>query len=142
MTRAGERQPDDWRRDNDGTFVGTMGEVLVRRVESGVEVALRTDARHQNLSGHVHGGVIMALLDRVMGINCRNAIASGAATASITVNFLLPVRIGDFLRTTCRLSKVGRSLVFAEAEAYVGDRLVASGSAVCSIRPSKTKGQP
>jgi uncharacterized protein (TIGR00369 family) len=140
MSKTEDRQVVDWQRDEDETFVGAMGEVFVRRIESSIEVALQTGARHKNLSGDVHGGVIMTLLDRVMGINCRNALAGRAATASITVNFLYPVRTGDFLRAKCRLSKVGRSLVFAEAYAYVDDRLVATGSSVCSVRPPAISG--
>jgi uncharacterized protein (TIGR00369 family) len=127
-------EADGWTREADGTFVTSMGAIYVRRTDAGVEVALQTDASHRNLSGNVHGGVILTLLDRVMGINCRNAVPGGASTATITVNFLHPIRTGDFITATCSLSKVGRSLVFAEARACVDGRLVATGSSICSRR--------
>jgi uncharacterized protein (TIGR00369 family) len=127
-----------WSREEDGTFVTSMGAIYVRHTDAGLEVALQTDASHRNLSGNVHGGVILTLLDRVMGINCRNAVEGGASTATISVNFLHPVRTGDFLRATCQLSRVGRTLVFAEARAYVGERLVATGSSICSRRAPAT----
>ena len=120
-----------WVADDDGTFVGAMGKIYLRRVDGRVEVALQTEERHRNLSGYVHGGVIMTLMDRAMGINCREAAGGRAVTMTITVNFVDPVRTGDFVRTTCKLAKVGRSVIFAEGEAYVGDHIVATASCIC-----------
>lgn len=120
---------DGWVRHESDTFAGNLGLVFERKAEGGIEMALRTEDRHRNLSGIVHGGVIMTLFDRTMGINCRS-VAPGErfVMATMTVNFLSQVNIGELLVMTCRLRKTGRRAVFADAEAKVGDRLVATAS--------------
>jgi uncharacterized protein (TIGR00369 family) len=122
-------EQDAWRDHSDDTYVGRLGKVVERRREDAIEIGLHTEANHVNLSGVVHGGVLMTLFDRTMGINCR-AVAAGErmATATLTVDFLRPVRVGDFLRLTCRLKKKGRTAIFADAEAYVGEDLVATAT--------------
>ena len=106
-----------------------MGAVFERMRNGRIEIALQTDERHKNLSGFVHGGVMMTLFDRTVGINCRqDCDGARIATATMTVNFLRQVAVGDFLRMTCDLRKKGRTTIFADAEATVGDRLVATAS--------------
>jgi acyl-coenzyme A thioesterase PaaI-like protein len=53
------------------------------------------------------------------------------ATASMTVNFLRQVQIGDFLTVSCRLRKKGRKAMFADADVWVGDKLVATACGIC-----------
>jgi uncharacterized protein (TIGR00369 family) len=130
-----------WERSNDGTFVAALGEVFLRRRNGLIEVALQTDERHRNLSGIVHGGAIMTLLDRVMGINCRQAAQEPAFTATITVNFLRPVTTGSMIVATCNLRKVGRRALFAEAQATVGESVVATASATC-VKPGRSPEPP
>lgn len=107
---------DDWIPVNDQTFLDTIGEVLQRTRDGMIEIGLRTDTRHRNRSGIVHGGVYMTLIDRALGHNCRN-LGDGRrmATASLTVNFVRPARTGDFLHVTCSISKNGRKAAFGEA---------------------------
>ena len=130
MTRTPETE--GWTPHGDGTYVGQLGLVYERVTDLGIEIALQTDERHINLSGIVHGGVLMTLLDRTVGINCR-ATAPGVrmATATLTVNFLRQVQIGDFITLTCQLTKKGRKAVFANAEAWVDDKLVATATGIC-----------
>lgn len=125
-----------WVADDDGTFVTSMGRMYVRRVDGRVEVALQTDDRHKNLSGFVHGGVIMTLMDRAMGINCREATTGRSVTATITVNFLNAVRPGELIQTSCRLTRIGRTLIFADSHAHVGDRIIASASGTFHRMPA------
>ena len=120
---------EDWRPHRDDTHVGTLGELFERRREGMIEIALQTDDRHTNLTGFVHGGVIMTLFDRAMGVNCRAASPDDAvATGTLTVNFLRRVRIGEFVKFRCHLKKIGRRAIFADSEAFVGDRLVATAT--------------
>jgi uncharacterized protein (TIGR00369 family) len=127
MSERGEQ--DGWRDHADDTYVGRLGKVVERQRGDAIEIGLHTDEGHVNLSGIVHGGVIMTLFDRTMGINCR-AVApeERMVTATISIDFLRPVRVGDFVRLTCRLKKKGRTAIFADAEAYVGENLVATAT--------------
>lgn len=122
---------DGWEAGNDGTYVSVMGSVFQRRQMESIEMGMLTDERHVNLSGIVHGGVIMTLMDRVIGINCREVVGERIATGTLTVNFLRPVRVGDFLRLTCNLRKQGRKAIFADGDAWVGDKLVATATGIC-----------
>jgi uncharacterized protein (TIGR00369 family) len=120
---------DGWERSDDGTFVASLGETYLRRRDQAIEVALQTDGRHRNLSGFVHGGAIMTLLDRAMGINTRRVARDPFWTATITVSFLRPVDPGALIVASCELRKVGRRAVFADARATVEGQVVATGSA-------------
>lgn len=122
---------EGWVRHEADTFAGRLGMVLERPRDGGIEMALRSDDTHRNLGGILHGGVIMTMFDRTMGINCRNAVPGARfVMASMNVNFLRQVAIGDFLVMTCRLRKTGRRAIFADAEARVGEALVATASGV------------
>ena len=123
---------DGWEPHEDDTYIGGLGTIVERRCNELIEIGLRTEGRHRNLSGIVHGGVLMALFDRTVGINCREAMGGKRlATATLTVNFTLQVMVGDFVQVTCTLKKVGRKAVFADAEAHVGARLVATATGIC-----------
>jgi len=129
-----------WIPHIDDTYIGGLGEVFERHREDLLEIGLQTDDRHKNRSGIVHGGVVMALLDRAMGSNCRAAVGGRRmATASLTVNFADPIAVGDFIEVSCRLRRVGRNAVFADGEARVGDRLVATATGLW-LRVGHAKG--
>lgn len=129
MQSAGD---DGWEPHADDTFVGSLGGVLERRRAGLVEIALRTTERHKNLSGIVHGGVLMTLFDRAIGVNCRNASpGERMATATITVNMMRQVRVGDFIEFRCLVRKQGRKAHFADAEAWVAGKLVATATGIC-----------
>lgn len=126
----GTESPDWVPHKNDG-YIGGMGGVFERRRNGLIEIGLQTEDRHRNLSGIVHGGVVMALFDRTVGINCREA-ARGVrmGTASLTVNFLRQIRVGEFVEVSCVLRKQGRKAIFADASATVDGRLVGTATGV------------
>lgn len=120
-----------WVPHSDGTFVASLGKIYERQHDGRIEIALQTDERHVNLSGIVHGGVVMTLIDRAIGLNCRaQAPGERLATATLTVNFLRQVKVGEFISVTCRLRKQGLKSIFGDADVQVGDRLVATATGV------------
>jgi uncharacterized protein (TIGR00369 family) len=121
-----------WEPHIDSTYVSGIGEVFERRRDAMIEIALQTDERHVNLSGIVHGSIVMTLIDRTIGLNCR-VVAEGEpiTTATLTGNFLRQIAVGDFLSVACRLRKKGRKAFFCDADAWVGDRLVATATGMC-----------
>jgi uncharacterized protein (TIGR00369 family) len=120
-----------WMPHQDDTFISQIGDVQERQCGDMIEIGLKTTERQKNLSGVVHGGAIMALFDRTIGINCRRARPdTRMATATMTVNMLRQVQVGDFLTFQCRLRKKGRKAYFADAEAHVGDTLVGTACGV------------
>lgn len=132
MTRhlEGTESPDWVAHQNIG-FLGNMGPILERRRNGLLEIGLQTDDRHVNLSGIIHGGVVMTLIDRTIGINCREAVAGARlGTASLTVSFLRQIRLGEFIEVSCVLRKEGRKAIFADGSAVVAGRLVATATGV------------
>lgn len=121
----------DWVPHRNEGFVGGLGQIFERRRDGLLEIGLQTDDSHRNLSGILHGGVMMTLIDRTIGINCREtAKGERMATASLMVNFLRQAKVGDFVEVRCCLRKEGQKAIFADASAHVGDRLIGTGSGV------------
>lgn len=129
MTRTREEHLDEgWQEVNDGTFINHMGSVFARGLG---ELGVLTQPYHQNLSGIVHGGVLMTAFDRVMGMLLRN-LRSGERfpTTTMTIEFLRQVKVGEFIHLTASITKMGPRAVFVRGLARVGDRDIGAASAV------------
>lgn len=84
----------------------------------GVRVALPTGARHANLGGWVHGGVLAGLLDFALGAAVVATLAEGewCATQSLTTDFLRPGKPGERLVATARVDRRGKLAAFPSGE--------------------------
>ena len=121
---------EGWQLLDDGTFVSHIGSVYTRTAEGCEELGILTLPVHRNLSGNVHGGILMALFDRAMGRHARGLHPGERfATGTMTVDFLRQVRVGDFIRIRPIAVKDGRRAVFMRGEAHVGERIVGAASA-------------
>lgn len=88
---------------------------------------------HQGWWGIVHGGIICAVLDEVVG---NVAVYEGldAVTGKIEVRIRRPVKVGEHLKLTGRLTRKTRKLAEAEAMARdTQDAVVAEATAVLYI---------
>ncbi len=71
----------------------------------------------ENFSGHVHGGAILALLDRAAYVcSCKFAGCYCVTVAVDWVEFRAPVRVGELLILTSRVVHVGTSSMTVEIE--------------------------
>ncbi len=97
-------------------YAEKLGEHSVHRSVGDVGLELDLVDDHMNSWQMAHGGVIMSMLDIVMGMSAKtlDAASSGAATVELKTNFL-KVAIG---RVVARglAQRAGRSLVFVEGE--------------------------
>jgi uncharacterized protein (TIGR00369 family) len=96
-----------------------------------VQVMELTDA---NLSGNVHGGAIMRLIDTAAGIAAHKHCGGRVVTVAMDeMSFLEPVFIGDVVTVRAMVNDVGRTSmevgVRVEAENFVRKRKVHSSSA-------------
>ncbi len=121
---------EGWRELPDDTFVGLLGPLYQREGGEGVELGMIAGERLRNLSGVVHGGAIMTLLDRASGLAVRAVSEGRVATASMTVNFLRALPVGTPLVVRARIRRAGRTSFFTEAEAMAGNTPVATASGV------------
>ncbi len=88
-----------------------------------------------NVAGVLHGGAFYALLDNVAYLAVVPLLDQGqnATTHDLHVSVLRPARLGDVLRLEGKVRRFGRSLVFCEAEAWVGDKLTATARVTKSL---------
>lgn len=72
-----------------------------------------------NAAGDVFGGWVMAQMDLAAGIRSGERSTGRVVTAAINaLSFKLPVKIGDTLELYTNVSKVGRSSMTIEVEAW------------------------
>jgi uncharacterized protein (TIGR00369 family) len=100
-------------------------EVNMKKVrDSSIMVVQQMTQQDANLSGNVHGGTIMRLIDNTAGIVAVRHTGRNVVTASIDrLDFHNPVYVGDLLRVCASINFVGRTSmevgVRVEAENYL-----------------------
>ena len=115
--------------DADLQFVQLLDFELDKEAEGGPAVGLTVAQKHRNSNGVVHGSVIHALLDTIMGMQCfRAAGRQPVATAEISVRFLRPVFDGR-LEARARVRHAGKRLLSVEGSVTREGELVAVAQA-------------
>jgi uncharacterized protein (TIGR00369 family) len=109
-----------------------------------VQVMELTDA---NLSGNVHGGAIMRLIDTAAGIAAHKHCGGRVVTVAMDeMSFLEPFFIGDVVTVRAMVNDVGRTSmevgVRVEAENFVTKREVHSSSAYLVFVALDEEGKP
>ena len=107
----------------------------------GVRAEFTPGELHQGWSGVVHGGIISCILDEAMSYAALFAGVS-SLTAKMQTRFRRPVRVGEHLVITARVTKQTRRLIEAEAEIHLKDGTpVADSTAIMFIiKPREQKG--
>ena len=120
-----------------GPFLAHVGPVYIRNGKDDTPVlGLSAAAEHRNVSGAVHGGLLASLCDTACGHAIRARAddgISGAATISLTVDYLAPAQPGDWLEARTKVEKLGARLAFADCSVTAGGRQVARARAVFSV---------
>lgn len=87
--------------------------------EEEVRIPITIDPRYEGYPGHVHGGVVTALLDEIGGWACTVVTKAMYFTAEITVRFRAPVPAGVPLLVRARY--IGLRHKLATGEAWIED---------------------
>lgn len=100
-------------------------------------VRLHVDDRHTNARGFLHGGVLVALADVLMGHTAHRAGPPevGLVTVSLTTDFPGSARSGDWVEGHAAVVRRGRRLAFTRCEFTADHRLVLAGSGVFATVP-------
>jgi uncharacterized protein (TIGR00369 family) len=120
-----------------GPFLAHVGPLYVRTSgEDGPVLGLRAADHHCNASGAVHGGLLASLCDSACGQAIRaradDGIA-GAATVSLTTDYLAPAWPGAWLEARTTVEKLGGRLAFADCSVTADGREVVRARAVFSV---------
>lgn len=96
-------------------------------------VRYRLKPEMRNPMGWLHGGVMSAMVDMGMGLLAYyNAGFALCPTASMTVNYLRPGRIGGWLTVESQIVFQGRKIIHASAKTWMEDapdKLVSTATA-------------
>jgi uncharacterized protein (TIGR00369 family) len=116
---------------------GLPGYLQMRHVEVGAGVLrAEVDVREDLLTpfGNLHGGVIAALCDHVLGTVCYPVIPRGAwaATTEFKLNYLAPVTTGTLAATARIVSLTSRTAV-VRIEVENGGRLTCAAQGTVLI---------
>lgn len=116
---------------NQTPFYRTIAMELVRVDQEGSLVRLKTDDRHNNLLGIIHGGVLASLADSACSLSLAPYITKGETmiTISLHVDYIAVGSKGDLTGQGKVIHRGRRSI---RAEAVITDeeeRLIAKGYA-------------
>lgn len=117
---------------------GLMGFLAIRHVSFGPgTMVAEIDVRDDLLTpfGTLHGGVISALADHVLGSVMYPVMARGqwAATTEFKLNLLRPVREG-VLRASAEIISMSRRMAVIRIDITNGDRLAGAAQGTVSIQ--------
>lgn len=111
-------------------FAGDFGPVWLDR--AGHRLGFRVAARHANAIGTLHGGAMATFADtQLMAI--RPGAEEGrphSPTISLSVDFIAPAKIGDWVETHVTLVRLTRTMAFTQALMTVDGTPVARSTAI------------
>jgi uncharacterized protein (TIGR00369 family) len=90
--------------------------IYSKQTAEAVIMGLRLDTPHTNSRGLAHGGLMTALTDNAMGLSCARKLGGGArlVTVSLSIDFIAPAQVGQWLAIETDVIKVGGTLCFAQ----------------------------
>lgn len=89
--------------------------------------------RHANGIGLVHGGMLTAFLDGLMGAAVFRSVRQTAVTIHLSVDFLHMARVGEWVMGEAKVTRATRDVAFVEARAHVNGTDVVRGSGVFKL---------
>jgi len=100
----------------------------------GIDLALglRVEAKHCNMRGTLHGGILATLADVALGytIAFSTQPPTGLITANLSLDFAGTAKIGDWLEAKVDVQKKGGRLAFANCYISAGGQRIVRASAV------------
>ena len=106
----------------------------VWQAPDGVDFLLDIREEHLNGGGALHGGMMMALADIVMGRTVGDALeGQKALTISLNCDFIGPSKLGERVRGVATITRKTRSIVFINCELAVGERTIMTATGIWKI---------
>lgn len=124
--------------DPDDGFIGHVGGMWRRIVDTQPEFAFIARDFHANRNGFVHGGMLVTFVDRAMGQTARHRVdATRGATVNLNSQFLAPARIGDLVKVVPQITAITARMVFISGTVMVGAVPVLSAQGIYRVSHSK-----
>jgi uncharacterized protein (TIGR00369 family) len=115
-------------------YPALIGPFWYKREEGGFRYGFPAEARHLNLGGVVHGGMLMSFADDVLGMTVWEAAGrKPCTTVQLSTQFISPARAGEFVEGRAEVLRSTRSVVFVRGLVTVGDRTVIHADGIWKI---------
>jgi acyl-coenzyme A thioesterase 13 len=113
-------------------FLESVGSFYFQGLGADMRIGVFVEPRATNLRGAAHGGFLSALCDVALGyaLSTSQSPTVRLVTASLTVEFASPAKVGDWIETSVDIQHLGRSMGFASAYLHVGKRRIVHASGV------------
>jgi uncharacterized protein (TIGR00369 family) len=120
-----------------GAFSTHNGPYFEARPEKGAAQAFYVLPRHCNRMGIVHGGMVSAFMDSLLGAAVGRETRISSVTIHLSIDFLSMARAGEWVLGESRCTRATKDLAFAEGRIYVGTKDVARASGVFKLMHRK-----
>lgn len=118
-----------------GPYMAGLGQLYCRRIDRDITIAMRIEARHTNMRGIAHGGMLSSLADSALGIgltlHCEGR--HSFVTVNLSSDFVDAARPGDWVEAHVDIQRLGRRMAFANCFLQVGERRILRASGVFAV---------
>lgn len=122
-------------------FGSVNGPFYERTTDSGqVWRGMMVEARHTNIAGVIHGGMLMTLADIIMGQAAWAHFDWPAVTVNMSCAFMAPVYKGQWIEGTARVIGDHKALIHLETDLYSLNKPVFSATGVFKSIPGRQTG--
>jgi uncharacterized protein (TIGR00369 family) len=118
-----------------GAFIEAFGPLYYKKTETQLIIALKIEAKHLNLRGIAHGGMLASLADSALGIavSLSRTPPLPVVTVNLSIDFAEPAKPGDWVEAHVDIQRVGTRLAFANCYLKVGERRILRASGVFAV---------
>jgi len=120
-----------------GPYMAALGPLYCRRAGTAIAIGMRIEARHVNMRGIAHGGMLASLADSALGLGLA-LFCDGRhsfVTASLSTDFLDAARPGDWVEAHIDVQRIGNRMAFASCLLDAGGRRILRASGVFAVMP-------
>ena len=118
---------EGWTEVHDTGFVGLVGPLWTRTDGETLQLGFFVDDRHGNRAQRLHGGMLVTVADRAMGMCARlKEPDRNHATISLSVDFMDSAVTGEFVVASPTIRRETQTLCFLRCDVAAADRLLAS----------------
>jgi uncharacterized protein (TIGR00369 family) len=135
---AGLDVPEGFRARSFGEgFIGVNGPLYVKKLERGIQLGFRVEARHCNPMGICHGGMMATFCDMLLPISAHYLAQDIGRrflpTINLQVDFLGPSAKDAWVQGEAQLLRATRNMVFMQGLVTADDKNVARVSGIFKI---------
>lgn len=100
-----------------------MSPVMVKPPSKEPSIRLLMMPKYTNPDGDIFGGVILSMIDEAASVEARRQAHNRYVTVAMdSIQFHLPVRVGDMVSLWCQTVKVGRSSIQIHVDVLANPR--------------------